>query len=30
MDHGLRGFYCNFAGLKTATIRVGAKVYRTD
>lgn len=30
MDGGLRGFYCNFAGLKTATIRVGAKVYRTD
>jgi hypothetical protein len=30
MDQGLRGFYCSFAGLKTATIRVGAKVYRTD
>jgi hypothetical protein len=30
MDAGMRGFYCNFAGPKTATIRVGAKVYRTD
>lgn len=27
MDHGMRGFYCNFAGPKTATIRLGAKVY---
>jgi hypothetical protein len=27
MDHGVRGYYCNFAGHKTATIRRGAKVY---
>lgn len=27
MDHGMRGLYCNFAGPKTATIRLGAKVY---
>jgi hypothetical protein len=27
MDHGVRGYYCNFASLKTATIRRGAKVY---
>lgn len=27
MDDGMRGFYCNFAGPKTATIRVGSKVY---
>jgi hypothetical protein len=27
MDHGVRGFYCKFAGPKTATIRLGAKVY---
>ena len=27
MDQGMRGFYCNFAGPKTVTIRVGAKVY---
>ena len=27
MDHGVRGFYCNFASSKNATIRRGAKVY---
>jgi hypothetical protein len=27
MDHGMRGFYCTLAGPKTATIRLGAKVY---
>jgi hypothetical protein len=27
LDHGIRGFYCTFAGPKTATIRLGAKVY---
>lgn len=27
MDHGMRDFYCNFAGDKTATVRRGAKVY---
>lgn len=27
LDHGVRGFYCGFAGPKTATIRVGAKVF---
>lgn len=27
LDDGLRGFYCAFAGPKTATIRVGAKVF---
>ena len=27
MDQGMRGFYCNFTGPKTATIRLGAKVY---
>ena len=27
IDHGVRGFYCAFAGPKTATIRRGAKVY---
>lgn len=30
MDAGMRGFYCNFAGPKTATIRLGAKVYAVD
>ena len=30
MDDGLRGFYCNFDGLKTATIRRGDKVYAAD
>ncbi len=27
MDHGVRGYYCGFAGPKTATIRVGARVF---
>lgn len=27
MEQGMRGFYCNFTGPKTATIRLGAKVY---
>ena len=27
LDHGMRGFYCAFAGPKTATIRRGAKVF---
>jgi hypothetical protein len=27
MDHGMRGFYCSFAGPRTITIRRGAKVY---
>lgn len=27
LDHGLRGFYCTFAGQKAATIRCGAKVF---
>jgi hypothetical protein len=27
IDDGLRGYYCAFAGAKTATIRRGAKVY---
>jgi hypothetical protein len=27
LDHGLRGYYCTFAGPKTATIRCGAKVF---
>lgn len=27
LDHGLRGYYCTFAGAKTATIRRGAKVF---
>ncbi len=27
IDHGLRGFYCTFAGSKAATIRCGAKVF---
>lgn len=30
MDHGLRGFYGKFTGPKTATIRVGAKVYASN
>lgn len=27
IDDGLRGFYCTFAGAKTATLRPGQKVY---
>jgi hypothetical protein len=27
LDHGLRGYYCVFAGPKTATIRRGAKAF---
>lgn len=27
IDHGLRGYYCTFAGQKAATIRCGAKVF---
>lgn len=27
LDHGVRGFYCAFAGEQTATIRCGAKVF---
>jgi len=27
IDHGVRGFYCGFAGPKTATIRLGAMVF---
>lgn len=27
IDDGIRGFYCEFAGPKTARIRVGAKVF---
>ncbi|MBC7366216.1 MAG: hypothetical protein H7343_05280 [Undibacterium sp.] len=27
MDHGIRGFYCNFTGPKAVTICRGAKVY---
>jgi len=27
LDDGLRGFYCGFAGTKTATLRRGARVY---
>ena len=27
LDHGLRGYYCAYAGPKTATIRFGAKVF---
>jgi hypothetical protein len=30
MDEGMRGFYCIFVGPKTATIRLGAKVYIVD
>lgn len=27
LDDGVRGFYCQFSGPKTATIRLGAKVF---
>jgi hypothetical protein len=30
MDDGMRGFYCNFSGPKTAAIRRGARVYTAN